>query len=89
MISERILMKKVWNGDGFRLMENIIDNIIKFKYYIFVNGGDRTYLLGSDGKYLEDNNVNDAMTFSEILDAITYIEKRGLQRLATIRKVRY
>ena len=47
------------------------------------------YLLGSDGKYLEDNNADEAMTFSEILDAVTYIEKRGLQRLATIRKVRY
>ena len=70
-------------------MENIIDNKTNSQYYIFVNGGDRTYLLGSDGKYLEDNNADEAMTFSEILDAVTYIEKRGLQRLATIRKVRY
>ena len=70
-------------------MENIIDNKTNSQYYIFVNGGDRTYLLGSDGKYLEDNNADEAMTFSEILDSVTYIEKRGLQRLATIRKVRY
>ena len=70
-------------------MENIIDNKTNSQYYIFVNGGDRTYLLGSDGKYLEDNNADEAMTFSEILDAVTHIEKRGLQRLATIRKVRY
>ena len=70
-------------------MENIIDDKTNSRYYIFVNGGDRTYLLGSDGKYLEDNNADEAMTFSEILDAVTYIEKRGLQRLATIRKVRY
>ena len=70
-------------------MENIIENKTNSQYYIFVNGGDRTYLLGSDGKYLEDNNADEAMTFSEILDAVTYIEKRGLQRLATIRKVRY
>ena len=70
-------------------MENIIDDKTNSQYYIFVNGGDRTYLLGSDGKYLEDNNADEAMTFSEILDAVTYIEKRGLQRLATIRKVRY
>ena len=46
------------------------------------------YLLGSDGKYLEDNNVDEAMTFNDIIDAVTYVEKRGLQRLATIRKVK-
>ena len=47
------------------------------------------YLLGSDGKYLEDNNADEAMSFSDIIDAVTYVEKRGLQRLETIRKVRY
>lgn len=46
------------------------------------------YLLGSDGKYLEYNNVDEAMTFNDIIDAVTYVEKRGLQRLATIRKVK-
>ena len=70
-------------------MENIIDDKTNSQYYIFVNGGDRTYLLGSDGKYLEDNNADEAMSFSDIIDAVTYVEKRGLQRLATIRKVRY
>ena len=45
------------------------------------------YLLGSDGKYLEDNDPNEAMTFKDKLDAIIYVEKRGLQRLATIRRV--
>ena len=69
-------------------MENIIDNKTNSQYYIFVNGGDRTYLLGSDGKYLEDNNADEAMTFNDIIDAVTYVEKRGLQRLATIRKVK-
>ena len=45
------------------------------------------YLLGSDGKYLEDNNADEAMTVNDIIDAVTYVEKRGLQRLATIRSV--
>lgn len=45
------------------------------------------YLLGSDGKYLEDNNADEAMTFNDIIDAVTYVEKRVLQRLATIRRV--
>ena len=43
---------------------------------IEVNGETETYLV-------------DAMSFSDIIDAVTYVEKRGLQRLATIRKVRY
>lgn len=69
-------------------MENIIDNQTNSPYYIFLNGGERMYLLGSDGKYLEYNNVDEAMTFNDIIDAVTYVEKRGLQRLATIRKVK-
>ena len=68
-------------------MENIIDNQTNSPYYIFLNGGERMYLLGSDGKYLEDNNADEAMNFYDIIDAVTYVEKRGLQRLATIRKV--
>lgn len=68
-------------------MENITDNKTNSCYYIFVNGGERMYLLGSDGKYLEDNNADEAMTFNDIIDAVTYVEKRGLQRLATIRRV--
>ena len=67
-------------------MENIIDNNANSPYYIFVNGGDRMFLLGSDGKYLEDNDASEAMTFNDILDAVTYVEKHGLQRLATIRR---
>ena len=69
-------------------MENIIDNNANSPYYIFVNGGDKMFLLGSDGKYLEDNDASEAMTFNDILDAVTYVEKHGLQRLTTIRKVK-
>jgi len=57
-------------------------------YYIFVSGGDRIYLLGKDGKYLEENIAREAMSFNDIIDAVTYIEKKGLQRLATIRRVK-
>lgn len=57
-------------------------------YYIFVNGGERMYLLGSDGQYLEENTSCAAMTFDDIIDATTYVEKHGLQRLATIRKAK-
>jgi len=57
-------------------------------YYIFVNNGERLYLLDKDGNYLEDNDSTKAMTFSDIIDVAVYIEKHGLQRIATIRKVK-
>ena len=69
-------------------MENVTDNKTNSPYYIFVNGGDRMYLLGSEGEYLLENNPDDAMTFNDILDAVTYVEKHGLQKHATIRKVK-
>ena len=34
------------------------------------------YLLGSDGKYLEDNNADEAMSFSDIIDADGYRASR-------------
>ena len=72
-------------------MEKIdtVDSKTNLPYYIFVNNGDRLYLLGKDGNYLEDNNSSEAMTFNDIIDAAVYIEKHGLQRIATIRKVKY
>lgn len=69
------------------MVKNTTDNTTNFPCYIFVNGGDRMYLLGSNGKYLEENNPDEAMTFNDKLDAIIYIEKHGLQRLATVRRV--
>lgn len=57
-------------------------------WYIFISGGDKMYLLGKDGKYLIDNKASEAMTFKEKIEAIKYLEKHGLTRLATIRKVK-
>ena len=58
-------------------MEKIdtVDSKTNLPYYIFVNNGDRLYLLGKDGNYLEDNNSSEAMTFNDIIDAAVYIEK--------------
>ena len=61
---------------------------IESPYYIFVSGGDRMYLLGSDGNYVPDNNAEEAMQFGEVIDAVIYIEKHGLEKLATIRKIK-
>ena len=55
-------------------------------YYIFVNGGDTKYLLDKYGNYLSDNDFDKAMRFYDEISATEYIEKRGLQRLATFRK---
>lgn len=55
-------------------------------WYIFIIGGDRMYLLGDDGRYLTEYYKDAALNFTEKIDAIKYVEKRGLQRLATIRR---
>ena len=55
-------------------------------YYIFMNGGDKMYVLGKTGQYEE--KLSNAMTFTEKIDAIIYVEKHGYQKIATIRKVK-
>jgi len=62
------------------------DGIAESPYYIFMNGGDKMYVLGKTGQY--ETDLNDAMTFTEKLDAIIYVEKHGYERIATIRRVR-
>lgn len=62
------------------------DVVTESPYYIFMNGGDKMYVLGKTGQYEE--KLSNAMTFTEKIDAIIYVEKHGYQRIATIRKVR-
>lgn len=59
---------------------------INSPYYIFMNGGDKLYVLGRTGQYEEE--LSKAMTFTYKYDAIVYIEKHGYERIATIRKVK-
>ena len=54
-------------------------------YYIFINGGDKMYVLGMTGQY--ETELSKAMTFTDKMDAIVYVEKHGYERIATIRKV--
>lgn len=54
-------------------------------YYIFMNGGDKMYILGKTGQYEEE--LSKGMAFSDKMDAIIYVEKHGYQKIATIRKV--
>jgi len=60
--------------------------VVESPYYIFMNGGDKMYVLGKTGQY--ETDLSDAMTFTDKLDAIIYVEKHGYERIATIRKVK-
>lgn len=60
--------------------------ILESPYYIFMNGGDKMYVLGRTGQY--ETELSNAMTFTEKIDAIIYVEKHGYERIATIRKVK-
>ena len=60
--------------------------ILESPYYIFMNGGDKMYVLGKTCQY--ETDLSDAMTFREKIDAIIYVEKHGFERIATIRKVK-
>jgi len=62
------------------------DGIPESPYYIFMNGGDKMYVLGKTGQY--ETELSNAMTFTEKIDAIIYVEKHGYERIATIRKVK-
>lgn len=64
-----------------------MDNVItESPYYIFMNGGDKMYVLGKTGQY--ETDLSEAMSFTDKLDAIIYVEKHGYERIATIRKVK-
>ena len=43
------------------------------------------YVLGMTGQY--ETELSKAMTFTDKMDAIVYVEKHGYERIATIRKV--
>ena len=53
--------------------------------YIFVDSGNGMLAVGISGG-LTDKKC-EARTFTDKLDAILYIEKHGLEKLATIRKI--
>lgn len=60
---------------------------VESPYYIFMNSGDKMYVLGRTGQY--ETELSKAMSFIEKIDAIVYVEKHGYERIATIRRVCY
>ena len=59
--------------------------LINSPYYIFMNGGDKMYVLGKTGQY--ETELSEAMSFTDKIDAIIYVEKHGYEGISTIRKV--
>ena len=55
-------------------------------WYIFILGGDRLYVIGRTGQY--ETELEKAMSFTEKIDAIAYVERYGYDRITTIRKVK-
>lgn len=55
------------------------------RYYIFIDSGDQVYLLGLHGEYV--TCIEDAMWFDDVLQAKIYVDKHGLERITTVRKV--
>lgn len=55
------------------------------RYYIFIDSGDQIYLLGLHGEYV--TRIENAMWFADILEAKVYVDKHGLERITTVRKI--
>lgn len=55
------------------------------RYYIFIDAGDQVFLLGSYGDYV--THIEEAMWFSDGLEAKLYVERRGLERITAVRKI--
>ena len=51
------------------------------KYYIAVNAGDRYPLLKTPQDYTE--YFHEALSFSDLYETYRYIEKHGLEKIAT------
>ena len=66
-------------------MYNMMNVVSESPYYIFMNGGEKMFVLGKTGQY--ETELSKAMTFADKIDAIIYVEKHGYERIATIRRV--
>lgn len=51
---------------------------------IAVNSGVGLCVIGGNGRYAE--NIEDAKKFNDEIEAYEYIEKHGLEKMASVRK---
>ena len=54
------------------------------RYYIFIIDPEGCFAVGQEGTY--ETAISEAISFSDKYDALKYVEKHGLQKIATIRK---
>ena len=54
------------------------------RFYIFIIDPEGCFAIGKEGVY--EDSISKAISFIDKYDALKYIEKHGLQKIATIRK---
>ncbi len=54
-------------------------------YYIFIISGDVPMMIGKTGQYVR--KVKNALSFTEKIDALEYVDKHGYNRIATVRRI--
>lgn len=59
-----------------------MEEVLKAKHYIAVNAGGRYPLLKTAQDYTE--YFHEALSFSDLYETYRYIEKHGLEKIATV-----
>lgn len=54
-------------------------------YIILIHAGDAIFLLGKYGEYLR--TTKNALKFDDRVEAQEYIERRGIEKIARLRRV--
>ena len=58
----------------------------KSLYYIFITHGDVPMMIGKTGQYVR--KFKNALTFTNKIDALEYVDRHGYNRIATVRQIR-
>ena len=55
-------------------------------YYIFIICGDVPMMIGKTGQYVR--KFKNALTFTNKIDALEYVDRHGYNRIATVRQIK-
>lgn len=55
------------------------------KYIILVSAGEQAFFLGNYGEYV--STLDEALKFNDVLDAKIYVDKHGLEKITSVRKI--
>ena len=79
----KLLEKAVYNDyNRYSLGGLEMEEVSKAKHYIAVNAGGRYPLLKTAQDYTE--YFHEALSFSDLYETYRYIEKHGLEKIATV-----